>query len=96
MGHDLASNRAINEAVLRVLPERQSSASVNQEMQFAPPNGSAIVASYLNAVIVVRRATTGRSVIPDVRAFFQAIGSQLETATQPLMPVTVRTSTERA
>ena len=32
-----------------VLPEIQSSASVNQEMQFATSNGSAIVASYLNA-----------------------------------------------
>jgi len=79
-----------------VLPEIQSSVSVNQEMQFATPDGSAIVASYLNIVVVVRRATTGKSVIPDVRAFFQAIGSQLVTATQPMARVTVRSSTERA
>ncbi len=62
-----------------VLPEIQSLRVGNQEMQFATPDGSAIVASYLNSVIVVRRATPGKSVIPDVRAFFQAIGSQLET-----------------
>jgi hypothetical protein len=84
------------EPLQTVLPEIQSSASVNQEMQFATPNGSAIVASYLNAVIVVRRATPGTSVIPDVRAFFQEIGSQLVTATQPMARVRARSSTGRA
>lgn len=79
-----------------VLPEIQSSASVNQEMQFATRDGTAIVASYLNIVVVVRRATTGESMIPDVRAFFQAIGTQLQTATQPLARVRARSSTEPA
>ena len=67
-------------ALKSVLPEIQSSASLNQEMQFATRDGSAIVASYLNVVVVVRRATPGKSVIPDVRAFFQAIESQLKNA----------------
>ena len=79
-----------------VLPEVQSLAPGAQEMQFATPDGSAIVASYLNIVIVVRRATPGKSVIPDVRAFFQAIGSQLTTSTEPLASLTVRSSTEQA
>jgi hypothetical protein len=79
-----------------VLPEIQSSASGNQEMQFATPDESAIVTSYLNAVIVVRRATPGTSVIPDVRSFFEEIGSQLVNATQPMARVRARSSTGRA
>ena len=40
------------------------------------------MASYLNVVVVVRRATMGESVIPDVRAFFQAIESELVDASR--------------
>lgn len=79
-----------------VLPEIQSLTSGNQEVQFAAPDGSAIVASYLNSVIVVRRATRGKAVIPDVRAFLQAIESQLGSAAQPMASLTARPSTEQA
>jgi hypothetical protein len=79
-----------------LMPEIQSVAPGVQEKQFATPDGSAIVASYLNIVVVVRRATTGKSVIPDVRAFFQDIGSQLANATQPMPRLKGRSSDGRA
>ena len=79
-----------------VLPEIQSMPNGDQEVQLATKDGSAIVASYLNIVIVVRRATPGKAVIPEVRAFFQAIESQLRTATPSMPHLTARSSTEQA
>ena len=79
-----------------VLPEIQSMRNGDQEVQLATKDGSAIVASYLNIVIVVRRATPGKAVIPEVRAFFEAIESQLRTATPSMPHLTARSSTEQA